>query len=403
MAQWRAARADRSADPKIAATLAQWMQRLDRKGSEVNVAALAGQGSLRMIAGVGDSPEPTPRQMADMKEVLEADLASGAFGMSFGLEYAPGRYSRAPEQQALGKLVGRHGGVVMSHMRSEDFDKIRAAIDELLQIDAHVHVSHLKIVAGKREEEARAVLDQLARARAAGKEVTADVYPYLASASSLVFLYPEWARSESQYAAAVRTRRPELEAHIRKRVEERNGPQAILFVDGPYGGKRLSEVATQLGKPYEQVIIDDMKYGGPQQAHFLMSDVVQSAFIRADSVGFCTDGSPQLNHPRSSSSFIKVLEDYVGPPPKMSLERAVHKMAALPAEILGIDRGVLAAGRKADVVVLSPERLHVRATWLEPMLPPAGVDFVVVNGEVALEGGKAEVARHGKVLRSKPR
>lgn len=398
MAAWRAA-SGTAAEAKSPVTLAQWMRRVDAHGSEVNVATLSGHGSLRMIAGVGNAPEPTPAQMKDMKEILQADLAAGAFGMSFGLEYPPGRYSGIAETKALGDMVGRSGGVVMSHMRSEDFDKVGAAIDELLQIDAHVHVSHLKIVAGQRAEEANAVLQQLARARASGKVVTADVYPYLASASTLHFLYPEWARGEAQYNEAVKNRRAELEAHLRKRVEERNGPNAILFVDGPYGGKRLGELARQLGKPYEKVIIDDIGFDGPAQAHFLMSAAVQDVFLAADHVGICTDGSPQLEHPRSADSFVKVIEDHVGAPPKMSLERAIYKMSGLGAEIVGLrDRGVIAAGRKADVVVLSLERLRGRATWTDTMLPPSGVDVIVVNGGIAYENGKVAASR-GKVLR----
>jgi N-acyl-D-amino-acid deacylase len=401
LAQWKAAHAggDQLTGAQTPVTLAQWLRYSKVQHCLVNIAALSGHGSLRTTAGVGDAPQPTAMQLAAMKEILRADLDAGAFGMSFGLEYAPGRYAQVAEEKALGAIVGEYGGVVMSHMRSEDFDKIHDAIDELLQINAHVHVSHIKIVAGKRPEEAQAVLDQLARARANGKTVTADVYSYPASASNLVFLYPEWAHSESQYADAVKHRRAELEAHLRKRVEERNGPQAILFVSGPYAGKRLSEVAQQLGKPYEKVIIDDLGYGGPEQAHFLMSEAVQSVFIAADNIGFSTDASPELRHPRASSSFAKVLEDYVGPAPKMSLEKAIYKMSGLAADIVGIkDRGVLAADRKADIVVLSPDRLHVRATWAAPMLPPSGFDDVIVNGRITLEDGKVG-APNGRVLR----
>jgi N-acyl-D-amino-acid deacylase len=398
LAAWRAASKNPQAATKTMATLAQWMQRVDARGSEVNIATLSGHGSLRTIAGVGDAPQPTAEQMEVMKEILRADLATGAFGMSFGLEYPPGRYSQVAEQKALGDVVGKSGGIVMSHMRSEDFDKIGAAIDELLQIDAHVHVSHIKIVAGQRAEEANAILAQLERARAHGKTVTADVYPYLASASSLHFLYPEWARGESQYAAAVKNRRAELEAHLRKRVEERNGPQAILFVEGPLSGQRLSEIAEQLHKPYEKVIIDDLGYDAPAQAHFLMAEAVQSAFINADHIGICTDGSPSPGHPRSAASFVKVLEEYVGAPPKMSLERAVYKMSGLAAEILGLDRGVLGAGRKADIIVLSPEQLHSRATWTESTLRPSGLDVIVVNGKVAYENG-APMGRSGRILK----
>ncbi len=211
-------------DNKPTESLAHWMQRLDKHGSEVNVATLSGHGALRLLAGVDDAPQPSAKQLQRMEEILTQDLAAGAFGLSFGLEYEPGRYAQLAEEKALGNLVGRHGGIVMSHMRSEDTDKIAGAIDELLQIDAHVHVSHIKIVAGQRAEEADAVLEQLERGRANGRQVTADVYTYLASASNFIFLYPDWAKRETDYNEAVKHRRPELEAHIRKRVAERNGP-----------------------------------------------------------------------------------------------------------------------------------------------------------------------------------
>lgn len=385
-------------------SLAQWMRRVDEHGSEVNVAALSGHGSLRMLAGVGDAPLPSAQQLVAMQETLRTDLAAGAFGLSFGLEYEPGRYAQAAEEKALGDLVGQYGGIVMSHMRSEDADKIAGAIDELLQIDAHVHVSHIKIVAGHHAEEARAVLDQLARARAHGKEVTADVYPYLASASNLVFLYPDWAKRRSDYDEAVKHRRPELEAHIRKRVEERNGPEAILLTGGPYAGATVADIANRLGKPYEKVMIDDLGYGGPPQAHFLMSAAVQDLFIAADDICISTDGAPGSSHPRATGSFIKILEEYVGAPPKMSFERAVYKMSGLTAHIVGItDRGVLAPGKKADILLLSPAELHNRATWLKPQLHPTGLEAIIVNGAVAFEQGRPDAHLHGRILKSNRR
>lgn len=379
--------------------LAEWMREVDQHGSEVNVATLSGHGTLRMRAGVGNAPRPTPAQLAAMKDLLRKDLAAGAYGLSFGLEYAPGRYSQAAEQKALGDLVGQSGGIVMSHMRSEDYDKIGKAIDELLQIDAHVHVSHLKIVAGQRVEEAQAVLDQLARARARGKNVTGDVYPWTASASNFVFLYPDWAKRRDDYERAVRDRRAELEAHIVKRVSERNGPQAILFTSGPHSGKRLSEVAQDLGKPYEKVMIDDIGYGGPQQGHFLMAPAVHAMFVNADYVNICTDGAPGPGHPRSYDSFVKVLDEYAGAPPKMSFERAIHKMSGLPGQSLSLDRGTLTPGAKADVLVLSPDELHSRATWTQQQLSPTGIDLILVNGKVAFEMGKSTGKLHGRMLR----
>lgn len=381
-------------------SLGDWLQAVERHGGEVNVATLSGHGTLRILAGATDPAAPTPAQMAAMRETLAADMDAGAFGLSFGLEYAPGRYSDVAEQKALGDLVGERGGIVMSHMRTEDTGRILEAIDELLQIDAHVHVSHLKIVAGKDPAEAEAVLARLQAARAGGRMATADVYPYLASASSLVFLYPEWAKTREQYEDAVVHRRAELEAHVRSRVEERNGPSAILFVSGPHAGQRLSDVAGQAGLPYERAMIDLIGYGGPAQAHFLMDEEVLQVFLRGDYVNICTDGAPGAPHPRSSGAFVKVLEAYVGDPPKLSLEQAIHKMSGLPAQTLGIDdRGLLAAGRKADIVVIDPARLESRATYAEPMLRPAGIDHVIVNGEIALAQGEPGGRRAGRVLR----
>jgi N-acyl-D-amino-acid deacylase len=378
--------------------LAEWMRRVEERGSEVNVATFSGHGTLRTLAGVGEAPQPTAAQLRSMQDMLRSDLAAGAYGLSFGLEYAPGRYSQVAETKALGDVVGRHGGTVMSHMRTEDSGRIAAALDEFLQIDAPLHVSHIKIVAAKRLEEAQEVLDRLARARSRGKRVTADVYPYLASVASFQFLYPDWARRREDYHAAVRDRRADLEQHLRTRVRERNGPEAILFTAGPHAGKTLADLATQLRKPYEDVIVDDVGYVGPAQAHFHMSAAVQGAFITADHVSICTDGSPGSAHPRSYDSFVKVLDEYVGAPPKMSLERAIHKMSGLPAAIIGVDRGVLANGRKADILVLDPEKLASRATFIQPTLAPRGIEVIIVNGAVAFEQGKA-VGKQGRMLR----
>lgn len=381
--------------------LGEWMRAVEERGSEVNIATLSGHNTLRSLAGVGDAPVPTQAQLQAMLERLEAELAAGSFGLSFGLEYPPGWHSLPAEQKALGDRVGAHGGIVMSHMRTEDAGRILEAVDELLQIDAHVHVSHLKIVAGKDPAEATAVLDRLRAARAAGRQATGDVYPYLASASSLVFLYPDWAKMREQYEDAVRHRRAELEAHVRSRVEARNGPSAILFAGGPYAGKRLSEVAAAAGLPYERAMIDLIGYGGPAQAHFLMDEAVFRTFLRDDHVNLCTDGAPGASHPRSAGSFVKLLTDYVGAPPKLSLAQAVHKMSGLAARTLGLDRdrGVLAPGRKADILVIDPARLDSRATYAEPTLRPTGMDYVIVNGRIALEQGEPTGGRAGRLLR----
>lgn len=399
---WRsAAKAEHAATGADPVTMAQWMQRLDRQGSEVNVAGLSGHGTLRIIAGVGGDGLPTAAQLEAMREVLEADMAAGSFGLGLGLEYDPGRHSALEEQKALSAIVHRNDGIVMSHMRTEDTGHIAGAVEELLALDGNVHVAHMKIVAGKDPAEAQDVLDRMARARAEGRRVTGDVYPYLASAANLWFLYPDWARDRADFAEALESRRAELEAHIRMRVEERLGPEAILIVSGKHAGKRLADLAKESGMPYEQVILDDLAREPHQQAHFVMTPQVRDVFVLADHVGISTDGGPWLDHPRSAGSTAMILEEFVGEGPgKMSLERAVHKMSGLPAQIMGFgDRGVLRAGAKADILVISLDGLRNRATWAEPLLPPEGFDFVVVNGNVAIDDGRFDGGRHGRLLR----
>lgn len=381
-------------------SLADWMQAVERHGSEANIAILSGHNTLRNLVEVGNAAVPTQAQLDAMLALLDAELAAGAFGLSFGLEYPPGRHSGPAEQKALGDRVGRQGGIVMSHMRTEDAGSILEAVDELLQIDAHVHVSHLKIVAGKDPAEAQAVMDRLRAARAAGRRATGDVYPYLASASSLVFLYPDWAKTPEQYAHAVEHRRAELEAHVRGRVESRNGPSAILFTSGPHAGKRLSDVADAAGMPFERALIDVIGYRGPAQAHFLMDEAVFQVFLHDDHVNLCTDGAPGALHPRSAGSFVKVLESYAGDPPRLSLAQAVHKMSGLAARTMGLDdRGLLAEGRKADILVIDPARLDSRATYAEPTLRPTGITHAVVNGEIEIADGEPTQRRAGRMLR----
>jgi N-acyl-D-aspartate/D-glutamate deacylase len=183
-------------------------------------------------------------------------------------------------------------------------------------------------------------------------------------------------------------------------VEERNGPRAILFTSGPYANKTLAQLAKELQRPYEKVAIDVIGFGGPAQAHFLMSPAVHAAFIKADFINISTDGAPGSSHPRSYDSFVKVLQEYTsGAEPQMSLERAIHKMSGLPAQSLRLDRGVLSAGQKADIVVMTPERLHVRSTWTKPKVAPRGIDYVIVDGAVAFERGKVTSQRPGRMLR----
>jgi N-acyl-D-amino-acid deacylase len=399
---WRRANAGASDTGAGGVTLAQWMRSLDEHGADVNIAPLSGHGTNRTLAGVGTTPTPTEAGKQAMEEILRADLAGGAFGVSTGLEYVPGRYCGTGELVALARIVGEAGGVVMSHMRSEDDDKIAAAIDELLAQGefARVNVSHLKIVFCKQAGQAQAVLEQMGRARRDCRRISADVYPYIAGYADLTLVYPPWAKQRAEWDDAARERRAELEECLFARVMKRNGPEAILISSGPYIGKTLAQVADELKLPFVKLIIDTFGFGGPDAAHRVMSQEVQDAFIVSPDVAISTDGGPSVRHPRSWGTYPKVLQDYVAGGSGLSLEQAVRKMSGLPTATLGLtDRGVLKAGAKADHVVFDIPNVVSRPTWTDPYQAPAGIDAVIVNGAIAARDGRASEGRFGRVLR----
>jgi len=401
-ADWEKASRGEPVGIKGPATLAQWMTAAAARGVDVNIAPLSGFGTNRALAGARTEDPITEAQMQSAETILKADLAAGAFGLSNGLEYVPDRYSTREELVRLARIVGEAGGVVMSHMRSEDSDRIAGAIDELLAQagPARVHISHLKIVYAREAREADAVLDKIRAARARGVRISADVYPYYAGYADMGLVYPDWAKRRDQWDDAVRNRRAELEAALEARVMKRNGPEAILIASGPDAGKTLKEVADARGLPFVKVLIDVYGYGGPAAAHRVMLPEAQDRFIAAPDIAIGTDGGPWINHPRSWGSYPQVLQVFVRERKAIGLEAAIRKMSSLPAANLGLaDRGVVAAGMKADLLVLDAARVVNNASWTRAAAPPSGYDAIIVNGRVAVRGGVRAPERFGRILR----
>lgn len=386
-------------------TLEQWMQAVATLPLQTNIASLVGHGTLRWQAGVGIAPDVTPAQLQKMRAILLQGLQAGAYGMSSGLEYVPGRFAATEELTALARVVGREGGVVMSHMRSEDEDKIGAAIDELIAqgCNARVHASHLKVVFARASQDGDRVLAQLDGARARGVAITADVYPYLAGYGDLSLLYPPWAKTREAWNQALATQRRQLETYLRERIARRGGATAILLADVPYANRTLARVAADLGLPPEKVVIDVMGFGGPNAAHFIMRADVQDRLICWPYAAISTDGGPWVRHPRSWGTYPKVLQEHVRERKLMTLEQAVHKMSGLPGQIAGLEqRGRIADGYFADIVVFDPQTIRSEATWDHPDRPPVGIDQVIVNGCVQVAAGRMTTNHCGRVLRRPP-
>ncbi|MFC1509282.1 amidohydrolase family protein [Candidatus Omnitrophota bacterium] len=393
-------------DGASAANISEWMHQVEKARPSLNIATLVGHGTVRNSAGIKLNPDPQTDDLLWMAELVDNALEAGCFGLSTGLEYQPGIFSSAVELTAIALPVGRRNRIIHSHMRSEDDDVIDSAIQELIAQgksgSCAVHISHLKVVYGHGEKRAVEILEQLAEARRSGSHITADMYPYTASHTGIGIVFPIWAKPPNDYKEVAASRRKELAAYLRKRVELRNGPEATLFGTAPWAGKTLKQVADELNKPFEDVLIDDIGPGGASAAYFVMDSELQNHMFVDSHVMVCSDGSPTMRHPRGYGSFAKVIRYYVRERNLLTLEEAVHKMTGLPAATMGLigqKRGLLKSEFAADVLVFDPEKVQDRATFEKPHQLTEGFDWVLVNGIPVRAQGEFTGDRGGNMLR----
>lgn len=381
-------------------SLDDWFSKVEKANPAVNIATLSGHGSIRRKVDVGKQ-NPTQQELQRMEHLLQSDLETGAFGMSTGLEYVPGMYAQKDELQQLAKVVGQYDGMIMSHMRSEDNSEIEASLDELAAQGEHarVHASHLKVVYGKGAERAEEILNYIDHFRNKGIQISADVYPYSASFTGIGIVFPDWAKTESEWRSAMRERPEVLRRYLADKVKQRNGPGAILFGSGKYAGQTLQEAADKEGKAPIDLLLE-MGPEAASAAHFVMDQELQDRLLMGDKVMVSSDGSPTMHHPRGYGSFAKIIRYYVNEKQLLSLEEVIYKMCGLPARTLGLEgRGTIKEGHKADLLIFNPEKIKDTADFANPHQLAEGFDWVMVNGkQVRGEGGFAD-KRNGKVLR----
>lgn len=378
-----------------------WMTQVEENGIAANLAMFVGHGTLRTLSGIGRKEVPEPEELERMLAMLDATL-DYTFGLSTGLEYNPGLNARREELEALARVVGDNERIIMSHMRNEDDDQLDASLAELLDQGrfARVHVSHLKSVFGSGTERAEEILGILSAARDQGIEITAEIYPYTASYTGIGIVFPVWAKTAEQFEVAKVERREELATYLRDRVNRRNGPGATLLGTDPWTGKTLAELSFELELPFEDVLIDVIGPQGGSGAYFVMNDELQSRLLSDPLVGVCSDGSPTGFHPRGHGTFARIIERYVMEEGVLTLPQAVAKMTSFAADVLGLaDRGRLAAGMKADIIVFDPAKVRETATFPVPLSLAEGFDVVIVNGSIARQAGRLADEVSGRVLR----
>ncbi len=392
-------------------SVSEWMDRVDARGTGVHILHFIGHGTVRERAGAPPVTGLEPDMLLQMQQVIADAMRDGSFGLSTGTEYSPGYHADAGELAAIARPVAKHGGLVMSHIRSEDDDLVEAAIEELIEqgrrSGAHVHVSHIKIVYGKGEARAEEVLAVLHRAREEGVEVTADLYPYAASFTGIGIVFPDWAMPPNDFDSVRTHRRDDLRQFLRERVMLRNGPEATLFGTAPWAGMTLAEVADSLGKPFEDVLIDDIPPGSASAAYFVMDEDVVRRLLLDPLVMVSSDGSPTMRHPRGYGSFAKIIRQYAMEEGVLSLEEAVHKMTGLTASTLGLDdpgqvavpRGLIREGFAGDLVVFDPVAVRDRATFEEPHRLAEGMSWVIVDGVPVIAEGVRQPVNPAGVIR----
>ena len=393
-------------DGESAGDMAAWMTAVEEARPAINIATLIGHGTVRSKSGVELNPDPTTEELQRMAALVDEAMELGCFGLSTGLEYQPGSFSSLAELKTIATPVGKRGGVVHSHTRNEDNDAIEQSIAELIAQGegggCAVNISHLKVVYGHGAARAEDILQQMDSARHLGVQVTADIYPYLASFTGIGIVFPDWAKPPYKYAEVVQSNRTELATYLRNRVNLRNGPEATLMGTEPWAGKTLAQIATELDKPFEDVLIDDIGPNGASAAYFVMDQDLQDRLFIDPYVMVCSDGSPSMRHPRGFGSFAKVIRYYVRENKLLTLEAAVHKMTGLPAATLGLldqKRGLLQDGFAADILIFDPDAVEDKATFEKPHQFAEGFDWVIVNGIPIRANGGFTAARGGKILR----
>ncbi|GAB3035558.1 N-acyl-D-amino-acid deacylase family protein [Bowmanella dokdonensis] len=377
----------------------QWQQQWEEQGSGVNIGMLVGHGSLRRALDIGNQKDLSEQQMQQMSAQLKRSLGS-SFGLSTGLEYVPALYAKPQELVDLAQVVGKADRLIMSHMRNEDDNALFAAIDELAAQGKHarVHVSHIKSVYGKGAARGEQIIARLTELKQQGIEISADFYPYNASYTGIAILFPDWAKTGGQLKQVLPERRQELLEHLNARVSARNGPEATLFGSGPYQGLNLAEAAEKAGKPFAELLLDDIGPQGASAAYFIMDKALQGTLLEGPMVAISSDGSPTMYHPRGYGAFAKLIEQYVVNEARLSLEQAVHKATGLAADILKLpDRGRIAEGMKADLILFYPEKVKANADYNQPHKLASGFDWVIVNGQIAWQQSQP-AARAGTLL-----
>jgi N-acyl-D-amino-acid deacylase len=403
------------------ADLSPLLSAIETHGPGVNVIPTIGHNGVRSAVMGREDRAPTASELERMQGYVRKAMDEGAFGFSSGPFYIPGKYSKTDELVALAKIAAAYPGAFhTSHIRDEaSYDVgVVNATKELIEVTRQAGlpgiVTHIKTLGPSVWGKSKDVIEVINAARAEGLEIWADQYAYAASGSGLQpSLVPGWAQAGGQAEMVKRLQDPELRSQLRKEMasnmERRGGANAMMIrsfaPDPSLQGKRLDEIAKAKLQDPVDTAIEMLIQGGAPIVSFNMNEKDVEAFMKQPWTMTCTDGGLSefgtgQEHPRAYGAFPRKLRRYVFERNVISLEQAIHSSTGLTATVLGVkDRGFIREGAFADVLVFDPETVADVATYENPDAYSTGVDYLLVNGRIAVEGGKVVAERYGRVLR----
>jgi N-acyl-D-amino-acid deacylase len=408
-------------------TFEEYQRMLDRKGIGINVIHNVGAAQVRRVVIGDEDREPTPEQMAKMKEIVAKAMQDGSVGLSTALIYPPGSYAKTEEIIELAKVAAQNGGVYFSHMRNES-GRLLEAIQEISRIgeEAHipVHIYHLKAAGQDNWPLMTKAISLIQSARDRGVDVSADIYPYIRNGIGLgSFLHPKhYAKGPEAFLPTLSD--PKVRAELRKEIETttnwenwyhhvgKNWDNVLVVqvpakLDKRYEGKSVQEIAALRGADVWDTLFYLVQQGGVDVDPKSMDENQKRQALRAPFVSIGSDAEPMnpatstFAHPRTFGTFPRILAKYVREEKVISLESAIREMASLPANQLKLwNRGRIAPGLAADLVSFDPAKVADTATFAQPLSYAIGMEYVFVNGQLAIDKGQPTGVLAGKVIRA---
>jgi N-acyl-D-amino-acid deacylase len=411
-------------------TLGEYLDTLAARGVSSNVASFVSASTVRAHEIGYDNRAPTPEELDRMRAHVRRAMSEGAMGLTTALIYTPAVFAKTDELVELAKVASESGGMYISHMRSEG-NRLLEAIDETLTIARQAHIRaeiyHLKAAGQSNWNKLGDAIAKIDAARKEGLEITADMYTYTAGSTGLDASMPPWVQEGGYNAWAERLKDSKVRDRVRQQMTTPSDEWENLLLaaggDGTllvgfknealrvYAGKTLGDVAKLRGTSVQDTAMDLVVEDGSrvQVVYFLMSEENVKRQIQLPWVSFGSDAASMAaegvfvktsTHPRAYGNFARLLGKYVRDEHVIPLEEAVRKLTSLPADTLKIkERGRLAAGQFADVVVFDPKTIADRATYEQPHQYSVGVRHVWVNGTQVLKDGEHTGAKPGRVVR----